>query len=200
METIKGYRIDDASCSQTIEVRANDTQQLWFYNAPISRILPTRWTRQQAGIYGAVFLLYDSNHNPIGEYVTDQDAAVIHADEGLAEAAIILREIKAAPGYVLDPELKTIYIRYGSTTEIEWSNTAECGQIQIIKKSANDNPINGLPAGTLLEGAVFEIYDKQAMVDTIKSRPQRTRRIQDAAAVPLYRPRDQSACELPINP
>lgn len=119
--------------------------------------------------YGAVFLLYDSNHNPIGEYVTDQDG-YIYADEGLADGRYYLREIKAAPGYVLDPELKTIYVRYGSTTEIEWSNTAECGQIQVIKKSANDNPINGLPAGTLLEGAVFEIYDKAGnVVDTIKS-------------------------------
>lgn len=170
VETIKGYRIDDASRSQTIEVRANDTQQLWFYNAPISRILLHKVDKATGkGIPGAVFLLYDSDHNPIGEYVTDQDG-YIYADEGLADGRYYLREIKAAPGYVLDPELKTIYVRYGSTTEIEWSNTAECGQIQIIKKSANDNPINGLPAGTLLEGAVFEIYDKAGnVVDTIKS-------------------------------
>ena len=170
VETIKGYRIDDASRSQTIEVRANDTQQLWFYNAPTSRILLHKVDKATGkGIYGAVFLLYDSNHNPIGEYVTDQDG-YIYADEGLADGRYYLREIKAAPGYVLDPELKTIYVRYGSTTEIEWSNTAECGQIQVIKKSANDNPINGLPAGTLLEGAVFEIYDKAGnVVDTIKS-------------------------------
>ena len=126
-------------------------------------------SRRTALFYGAVFLLYDSNHNPIGEYVTDQDG-YIYADEGLADGRYYLREIKAAQGYVLDPELKTIYVRYGSTTEIEWSNTAECGQIQVIKKSANDNPINGLPAGTLLEGAVFEIYDKAGnVVDTIKS-------------------------------
>lgn len=170
VETIKGYRIDDASRSQTIEVRANDTQQLWFYNAPISRILLHKVDKATGkGISGAVFLLYDSNRNPIGEYVTDQDG-YIYADEGLADGRYYLREIKAAQGYVLDPELKTIYVRYGSTTEIEWSNTAECGQIQIIKKSANDNPINGLPAGTLLEGAVFEIYDKAGnVVDTIKS-------------------------------
>lgn len=55
-----------------------------------------------------------------------------------------------------------------------WENTVDHtairGQIQIIKKSANDNPINGLPAGTLLEGAVFEIYDKAGnVVDTIRS-------------------------------
>ena len=170
VETIKGYRIDDASRSQTIEVRANDTQQLWFYNAPTSRILLHKVDKVTGkGIYGAVFLLYDSNHNPIGEYVTDQDG-YIYADEGLADGRYYLREIKAAPGYVLDPELKTIYVRYGSTTEIEWSNTAECGQIQIIKKSADDNATNGLPAGTLLEGAVFEIYDKVGnVVDTIKS-------------------------------
>ena len=170
VETIKGYRIDDASRSQTIEVRANDTQQLWFYNAPTSRILLHKVDKATGrGIYGAVFLLYDSNHNPIGEYVTDQDG-YIYADEGLADGRYYLREIKAAQGYVLDPELKTIYVRYGSTTEIEWSNTAECGQIQIIKKSADDNATNGLPAGTLLEGAVFEIYDKAGnVVDTIKS-------------------------------
>lgn len=170
VETIKGYRIDDASRSQTIEVRANDTQQLWFYNAPTSRILLHKVDKATGkGIYGAVFLLYDSNHNPIGEYVTDQDG-YIYADEGLADGRYYLREIKAAPGYVLDPELKTIYVCAGSTTEIEWSNTAECGQIQIIKKSADDNATNGLPAGTLLEGAVFEIYDKAGnVVDTIKS-------------------------------
>lgn len=170
VETIKGYRIDDASRSQTIEVRANDTQQLWFYNAPISRILLHKVDKATGkGISGAVFLFYDGNHNPIGEYATDQDG-YIYADEGLADGRYYLREIKAAQGYVLDPELKTIYVRYGSTTEIEWSNTAECGQIQIIKKSADDNATNGLPAGTLLEGAVFEIYDKAGnVVDTIKS-------------------------------
>ena len=170
VETIKGYRIDDATRSQTIEVRANDTQQLWFYNAPISRILLHKADKATGkGIYGAVFLLYDGNHNPIGEYATDQDG-YIYADEGLTDGRYYLREIKAAQGYVLDPELKTIYVRYGSTTEIEWSNTAECGQIQIIKKSADDNATNGLPAGTLLEGAVFEIYDKAGnVVDTIKS-------------------------------
>ena len=170
VETIKGYRIDDASRSQTIEVRANDTQQLWFYNAPISRILLHKVDKATGkGISGAVFLLYDSDHNPIGEYVTDQDG-YIYADEGLSDGRYYLREIKAAQGYVLDPELKTIYVRAGSTTEIEWSNSTECGQIQIIKKSADDNSINGLPAGTLLEGAVFEVYDKAGnIVDTIKS-------------------------------
>ena len=168
LEAASGYLLD--TTPHRIEVKDGQTATLEITNHKSSRILLHKVDKATGkGIYGAVFLLYDSNHNPIGEYVTDQDG-YIYADEGLADGRYYLREIKAAPGYVLDPELKTIYIRYGSTTEIEWSNTAECGQIQVIKKSANDNPINGLPAGTLLEGAVFEIYDKAGnVVDTIKS-------------------------------
>ena len=168
LETASGYLLD--TTPHRIEVKDGQTATLEITNHKSSRILLHKVDKATGkGIYGAVFLLYDSNHNPIGEYATDQDG-YIYADEGLADGRYYLREIKAAPGYVLDPELKTIYVRYGSTTEIEWSNTAECGQIQIIKKSANDNPINGLPAGTLLEGAVFEIYDKAGnVVDTIKS-------------------------------
>lgn len=53
---------------------------------------------------------------------------------------------------------------------MEWENTPITGQIQIIKRSADYNPTTGLPAGTLLEGAVFEIYDKAGnVVDTIRS-------------------------------
>ena len=168
LEAASGYLLD--TTPHRIEVKDGQTATLEITNHKSSRILLHKVDKATGkGIYGAVFLLYDSNRNPIGEYVTDQDG-YIYADEGLADGRYYLREIKAAPGYVLDPELKTIYVRYGSTTEIEWTNTAKCGQIQIIKKSADDNATNGLPAGTLLEGAVFEITDKAGnVVDTIKS-------------------------------
>ena len=162
------YLLDTAS--HRIEVKDGQTATLEITNHKSSGILLHKVDKDTGkGIYGAVFLLYDSNHNPIGEYVTDQDG-YIYADDGLADGRYYLREIKAADGYVLDLELKTIYLRYGSTTEIEWTNTPIRGQIQIVKKSADYNPTNGLPAGSLLEGAVFEVYDKTGnVVDTIRT-------------------------------
>ena len=122
------------------------------------------------GIYGTTFLLYDKNKNPIGEYTSDQDGYV-YIDAGLEDGKYYLRELKPADGYLADDTLKTIYVRYGSTSEIKWENTAIKGQIQIIKKSAADNSQNGLPKGTLLSGAVFEIraYKSGNVVDTIKT-------------------------------
>ena len=119
------------------------------------------------GIYGAHFLVYDSSKNPIGEYVSD-DRGYVYV-EGLSSGRYYVRELDNE-GYLVDDELKTVYIRDGATTEIEWENTPITAQTQIWKKSADDNAINGFPAGTPLEGAVFEIYNKaNALVDTIES-------------------------------
>ena len=160
LETASGYLLD--TTPHRIEVKDGQTATLEITNHKSSRILLHKVDKATGkGIYGAVFLLYDSNRNPIGEYVTDQDG-YIYADEGLADGRYYLREIKAAPGYVLDPELKTIYVRYGSTTEIEWENTAVTGQIQIYKYAAEYNEVTGTAAGTPLKGAVYEIVNARS--------------------------------------
>ena len=168
LKTVSGYQLD--TTPQQVEVKDGQTATLALTNRKTSNILLHKVDADTGeGIYGAVFLLYDSNHNPIGQYTTDQNG-YIYMDEGLEDGRYYLREIQAADGYILDTQLKTIYVQYGATSEITWENTAVRGQIQIIKKSADDNPINGLPAGTLLEGAVFEVYDKAGnKVDTIRT-------------------------------
>ena len=168
LKAAKGYLLD--ATPQKIEVKDGETATLELTNKKASQILIHKVDAATGeGIYGTTFLLYDQNKNPIGEYTSDQEGYV-YIGEDLEDGKYYLRELKPADGYLADDTLKTIYVRYGSTSEIEWENTAIKGQIQIIKKSANDNPINGLPAGTLLEGAVFEIYDKAGnRVDTIKT-------------------------------
>ena len=107
------------------------------------------------GIYGVTFLLSDAKGNPVGTYQSDNEGYV-YVDGGLADGKYTIREIECADGYILDTQPKTIYVQYGGCTTITWPNTAVRGQIQIIKKSADYNHTNGLPDGTLLEGATFE--------------------------------------------
>lgn len=168
IEAAEGFKLD--STPHYFEVVDGKTSTLTVKNKALSGILIHKIDSVTGeGIYGVTFLLYDGNKNPIGQYVSDQDG-YIYIDTGLDAGRYYLREIKVADGYLRDDTLKTVYVRSGSTTEIEWENTAVRGQIQIIKKSANDNSINGLPAGTLLQGAVFEIYDKAGnTVDTIRT-------------------------------
>ena len=167
-ETIKGYRIDDAFRSQTIEVRANDTQTLWFYNRPISGILIHKISSVDGkAIPGVTFLLYDSTNTPVAQATSDDHGYAWFED--LPAGRYFLREMENE-GYVRDTQKKTVYVKPSETTEVEWENTPITGQIQITKRSADYNSTNGLPAGTLLEGAVFEITDKAGnVVDTIRS-------------------------------
>lgn len=108
------------------------------------------------GIYGVTFILYDAGKNPIGEYVTDQYGYVYIRNE-LKDGKYYLRELEAAEGYILDTEYKTIYIERGKCAQIEWKNKAITGQIQVRKYSSADNTITGTPAGSELQGAVYEI-------------------------------------------
>lgn len=166
-EAGKGYQLDSTPIYFTVEDGKMTTKTVT--NKAISGILIHKVNAITGeGICGVSFLLYDGNHRPIGEYSSDQ-RGYVYIDNLTESGRYYLRELENE-GYVSDTELKTVYVRSGEVTELTWENTPICGQIQIIKKSANDNPINGLPAGTLLEGAVFEIYDKAGnVVDTIKS-------------------------------
>ena len=166
-EAGKGYQLDSTPIYFTVEDGKMTTKTVT--NKAISGILLHKVNAITGeGIPGVIFLLYDGNHRPIGEYSSDQ-RGYVYIDNLTESGRYYLRELENE-GYVSDTELKTVYVRSGEVTELTWENTPICGQIQVIKKSANDNPINGLPAGTLLEGAVFEIYDKAGnVVDTIKS-------------------------------
>ena len=166
-ESAKGFKLDDTPIYFT--VKDGETTRKTVTNAPFSGILIRKVSSADgSGISGVHFLLYNARHTPIGEYVSDQRGHVYI--DGLTEGGrYYLRELEHE-GYIPDTELKTVYVKAGEVTEIEWENTPITGQIQIIKRSADYNPTTGLPAGTLLEGAVFEIYDKAGnLVDTIRS-------------------------------
>ena len=168
IKAAKGYLLD--STPHNFEVKAGRTTSLTVENTQASSMLIHKIDSVTGkGIYGVTFLVSDSKGNPIGQYTSDQNGYV-YIDKTLTDGKYLVREIQAADGYVLDTTVRTFYVEYGGTSTITWKNTPITGQIQIVKKSADYNPTNGLPAGTLLEGAVFEITDKAGnVVDTIRS-------------------------------
>ena len=166
-ESPSGFKLD--STRHYFSVKDGEVTQEVIENEAISGILVHKIsTADGDGIPGISFILYDSGHNPIDQQTTDNRGyAWFEVLEG--DSRFYLRELENE-GYIPDTQLRTVYVKAGETTLVEWENTPITGQIQIVKRSADYNPTNGLPAGTLLEGAVFEIYDKAGnLVDTIKS-------------------------------
>ena len=167
-EAADGYALDAEP--RDIEVRNGETAVLEVTNRRQSSIV-IRKVDSMSGLplSGAVFVLYDSRENPIGEYRSDQRGYVYI--DGLEDGRYQLREIIAPQGYVLDNNRKTVYVRYGASSEIRWENTPVTAQIQIVKRSVDYNASNGQPAGSLLGGAAFEIYDERTgnKVDTIET-------------------------------
>lgn len=166
-ESAEGFKLDPAPIYFT--VADGQTTRKTVTNAPLSGILIHKIsTADGEGISGVSFILYDSGHNPIDQQTTD-DRGYAWFEDLTESGRYYLRELENE-GYIPDTQERTVYVKAGEVTEVEWENTPITGQIQIVKKSADYNPTNGLPAGTPLEGAVFEIYDKAGnLVDTIRS-------------------------------
>ena len=166
-ESAEGFKLDPAPIYFT--VADGQTTRKTVTNAPLSGILLHKIsTADGDGIPGVSFILYDSGHNPIDQQTTD-DRGYAWFEDLTESGRYYLRELENE-GYIPDTQERTVYVKAGEVTEVEWENTPITGQIQIVKRSADYNPTTGLPAGTLLEGAVFEIYDKAGnLVDTIRS-------------------------------
>jgi len=162
----KGYKLDEEP--HNVQVRNGRTEALTVYNRKTSSFLIHKIDSVTGqGIYGVTFLISDANRNPIMRETSDQNGYVYLNGE-LEDGKYYIQEIAVPDGYILDTQVKTFWVEYGSTSEITWKNTPVRGQIQITKKSADANPINGFAAGTLLSGATFEIRDKaNNLVDTV---------------------------------
>ena len=164
----KGYKLD--SEAKEVEIKDGKRTTLKVENDPMSSVLIHKIDSVTGeGIPGVKFLLYDSDNEPIGQFETD-DEGYIWIRKKLPEGKYKLRELEPAEGYISDNSEKTFYVQKGRTTEIEWENTPEVGQIVITKRSSEFNELTGLPAGSPLSGAVFEIYNTTGnLVDKISS-------------------------------
>ena len=166
-EAGKGFQLDNTPTYFAVEDGKTTTKTVT--NKAISGILIRKVNAITGeGIYGVSFILYDSGNNPIAQETSDDRGYVRF--ENLTAGRFYLRELENE-GYIPDTQKKTVYVKSGETTEIEWKNTPITGQIQVTKVSADYNSMNGWPAGTPIPNTVFEIYNARTnrLVDTIKT-------------------------------
>ena len=166
-EAGKGFQLDNTPIYFAVEDGKTTTKTVT--NKAISGILIHKVDSTTGeGIYGVSFILYDSGNNPIAQETSDDRGYVRF--ENLTAGRFYLRELENE-GYIPDTQKKTVYVKSGETTEIEWQNTPITGQIQVTKVSADYNAMNGWPAGTPIPNTVFEVYNARTnrLVDTIKT-------------------------------
>ncbi len=167
IEAAKGFKIDETP--QYFTIKDGETTTLTVTNKAFSGILIHKVDSvTKKGIYGVTFLLYDSTNKPIGQYTSD-DQGYVYIEDITEAGRYYLKELENE-GYLVDTQMKTVYVKAGEVTLVEWENTAITGQIQITKTSEDYNSMNGWPAGTPIPGTVFEIYDRaNNLVDTIRT-------------------------------
>jgi len=167
--TLQGYQAD--TDVHVVTVVAGQQAVLELEIAPLAgfRLLKICAITREP-IHNVEFMVFDSNNHVVGVFYTDNNG-LIDFSAILAPGRYTIRETRPAPGFSRDDVPRTVEFIAGRVTEIVWENIPIAGQLQILKVSGDDNIHNGLPAGTPLAGAIFEIFSAQTgnLVDRIVS-------------------------------
>lgn len=112
--TIDGYVIHEANRTQTVEVKPDDTQTLYFYNDPLCSLTLTKLDSVTGKpVPNTEFTVKDGDGNIIGRYVTGKDGTVVVT--GLIPGStVVVSESRVPDGYVLNTTPQTIIIKGGS--------------------------------------------------------------------------------------
>jgi uncharacterized surface anchored protein len=155
-QALDGYELDTQAREVTIHAGKQTTLEVTNTQKAGFRLLKIDSVTKK-GIYNVEFMLFDSDNKQVGTYRTDNNGMI---DFGgiLSDGRYTIRETRPAEGYYSDDTPRTVEFKSGKVTEIVWENTPQAGQIQITKLSGDDNEQNGLPKGSPLPGAVFEVY------------------------------------------
>ena len=120
-KTIDGYLIDPATRTQTVEVNAQDTQTLTFYNTKIGGLQIIKSDKDTGTrIPGVKFEVRKMDGEILGNYTTDRNGVINipEAESGWYQVT----ELEAADGYQLDTTPAYICVKDGETATLEIEN------------------------------------------------------------------------------
>ena len=167
----EGYLLNGTA--QTVKVESGSCKEVTIANEPLGGLVIKKMDSVTKEPLSEVIFKVTTTDGAVvgtsnGEFRTDENGYVYIED--LEAGRYYLQELENE-GYVPDTQKKTVYVKSGETTEVEWENTPITGQIQITKTSADYNSMNGWPAGTPIPNTVFEIYNYRTgkLMDTVRT-------------------------------
>ncbi len=162
LEAPSGYTFVDTA-PRTIEVMGDRMTTMDFVVTQQSSIrVKVVDGSTNAPLYGVHILLKNGTTN-IQEYTTNNEG-YINLNQSVVAGGYVLQMISAPNGYIIDSVPKSIDVMNAETTEIVWKLYKDAGQIQVYVTSADYNENLDLPAGTPLQGAVFEIMNADTYI------------------------------------
>ncbi len=128
------------------------------------RVIKVDADNNEVKIEGVKFEILDENMNVIEEIITDANGEAVSSMLPCIDTKYYVREKETQEMYVLSEEIKTVTLAEDQITNLVFENEKIKGYIQIVKVSADDNPITGEKAGTPIENVEFEIYDSNGNI------------------------------------
>ena len=150
-----GFQFVDKT-AKNIEIKADKIASFEFFVNQMSSLrVKVIDGETQKGLYN-VRIQLRSSETVIKEFYTDSEG-YINLDSSLLSGGYTMEMLSAPGGYVVDSIPRNVSTMFGATTEVTWALYKSGGQIQVVVKSADENATLDKPAGSVLQGAVFEI-------------------------------------------
>jgi uncharacterized surface anchored protein len=141
----QGYQLD--SEPQTVVIRGGKLQSVEFLDKPLSGIEIIKTDEfSHAPLKGATFTVERAGGEKIGTYKTDTAGKIIVSD--LENGTYIVAESIAPTGYIRDESPKTVIVKSGKLTAVEFTNKPLSG-VEIVKTDKQTH--------APLPGAIFTI-------------------------------------------
>lgn len=142
VQSIPGYTIDPNTQSQTVVVNPDDTQELWFYNAPVGgiEIIKVNASKTSERIPDTTFEIRRMDDGLVDTIITDRNGrAFLSLEDGSYYAV----EVEANPDFILDDTPHYFEVKDGEVTTLRLANAAKSG-ILIHKVDTSGEGIYGV--------------------------------------------------------
>lgn len=168
-KTNKWYNLSN---NTDIKVEWNLTKELQIENELKKgsiKIIKVDKENNEVKLENVKFKVMDKDGNVLEELITNKNGEAETSKYPIRDfSELKIQEVETLDTYVLDNEVHTITLEENQIKTVTFENEKIKGQIEVTKVSANDNKITGDKKGTLLEGAIFEVYNSNdELVDTL---------------------------------